>query len=233
MKNIPITSWIIDDEKASASLLELKLKNIAPAVKVTRIFSNAVDLNEAYLPDVIFLDIEMPNMDGIQFARQLSNQTEIVFTTAYAQYAIDAIDLHPIGYLLKPVNDEKLFEIITRLENKLLLKGSKRTISISTQDGIFFLEVKDIMYVQSLNNCSKFVLKNSKPLVAAKTLKSIEEILAFYPIFFRPYKSYLVNLQFVDRYIKGEGGKLIMKDGEEIEVSRQKKAELLLLLHNM
>jgi two-component system, LytTR family, response regulator len=245
-----IKALIIDDEKASAELLSLKIKKAAPDVQVKGIYHSgqaALQAMELEEPDVIFLDIEMPGMDGITVAKQLdAENTEIIFTTAYDQYAIEALRIKALDYLLKPVNEKDLDASLLRLRQKLMEKEKIRTahsienifekmqalntyydkIAISTLEGILFIPVKEIVRVESLNNYSKLYLITGKNIVASKTLKLIEEMLIHYR-FFRPHKSHLVNLEYITKYIRGEGGMIIMADGSEVDVSRQRKQEFL------
>lgn len=245
-----IKALIIDDEKASAELLSLKIKKAAPDVQIKGIYHSgraALDAMELEEPDVIFLDIEMPGMDGITVARKLdAENTEIIFTTAYDQYAIEALRIKALDYLLKPVNEKDLEGALLRLRQKLMEKEKIKTahsienifekmqalnthydkIAISTMEGILFIPVKEIIRVESLNNYSKLYLITGKNIVASKTLKLIEEMLVHYR-FFRPHKSHLVNLEYITKYVRGEGGMIIMADGSEVDVSRQRKQDFL------
>jgi two-component system LytT family response regulator len=250
-----IKAIIIDDEKESAELLSIKLKKAADDIFITGIFHSgasalqAMDIEE---PDVIFLDIEMPGMDGITMAKQMDAEyTEIIFTTAYDQYAIEAVRLNALDYLLKPVDEKDLNLAILRLREKLVEKEKIKAtqsletlflkmqaldthynkIAISTMEGILFIPVKEIIRVESLNNYSKLYLLSGKNIVASKTLKLIEEILIPYR-FFRPHKSHLINLEYITKYIRGEGGVIIMADGSEVDVSRQRKQDFLKVFEN-
>lgn len=245
-----IKALIIDDEKASAELLCLKIQKAAPDVMVKGIYHSGTDALKAMEeeePDVVFLDIEMPGMDGITLAKTMdAESTEIIFTTAYDQYAIEAIRIKALDYLLKPVNEKDLSAALLRLRQKLMEKEKIKTahsienifekmqtlnthydkIAISTMEGILFIPVKEIVRVESLNNYSKLYLITGKNIVASKTLKLIEEMLVHYR-FFRPHKSHLVNLEYITKYVRGEGGMIIMADGSEVDVSRQRKQDFL------
>ena len=245
-----IKALIIDDEKESAELLGLKIKKVASDISITGIFNSgptALQAMEEEEPDVIFLDIEMPGMDGISMAKKMdSENTEIIFTTAYNQYAIEAVRLQALDYLLKPIGEKDLNFALLRLREKLVEKEKIKAtqslenlfvkmqalnmhynkIAIATIEGILFIPVKEIIRVESLNNYSKLYLISGKNIVASKTLKLIEEMLAPYR-FFRPHKSHLINLEYITKYIRGEGGMIIMADGSEVDVSRQRKQEFM------
>ena len=246
---------IIDDEKVSAELLGIKLKKLAPDVFVAGIFTSgtaALEAMETEEPDVIFLDIEMPGMDGITMAKKMdAENTEIIFTTAYNQYAIEAVRLKALDYLLKPIGVKDLNFALLRLRAKLVekekikatqsleslfikmqaLNSNYNKIAIATLEGIFFIPVKEIIRVESLNNYSKLYLISGKNIVASKTLKLIEEMLAPYR-FFRPHKSHLINLEYITKYIRGEGGMIIMADGSEVDVSRQRRQDFMKVFEN-
>jgi len=245
-----IKALIIDDEKASADLLSIKLKKAAADIFITGIFhsgKSALEEMDTEEPDVIFLDIDMPGMDGITMAKKMNTEnTEIIFTTAYDQYAIDAIRLKALDYLLKPIGEKELNNALLRLREKLMEKEKLKAtqsletlygkmqalnmqynkIAIATVEGILFISVKEIIRVESLNNYSKLYLINGKNIVASKTLKHIEEMLTPYR-FFRPHKSHLINLEYISKYIRGEGGVIVMTDGSEVDVSRQRKQDFM------
>ena len=251
-----LKAFIIDDENVSAELLDLKIKKAAPDVIITGIFNSAAKALEALEqgePDVIFLDIEMPGMDGITFAKNLdAENTEIIFTTAFDQYAIEAVRLNALDYLLKPIGEQDLNLALLRLRAKLVEKEKIKAthslenlflkmqalntqfnkIAIATLEGILFIPVKEIIRVESLNNYSKLYLITGKNIVASKTLKLIEEMLTPYR-FFRPHKSHLINLDYITKYVRGEGGMIIMADGSEVDVSRQRKQDFMKVFENI
>jgi two-component system LytT family response regulator len=243
---------IVDDEKASAELLEIKLKKADPGIVISGVYTSAVTAFEALEyeePDVIFLDIEMPRLDGISFVKKLTEgNMEIIFTTAHSQYAVEAIKQRALDYLLKPIDENELETAIIRLRQKMAEKEKLKTswslesmmqkmqsintqfnkIAIATLEDIQFIPVRDIIRIESQSNYSIIYLTGGKKLVASKTLRILEEMLMGYR-FFRPHKSHLVNLDYIARYIKTEGGWLEMADGSKVEVSRQRKREFLRL----
>lgn len=250
-----IKAIIIDDEKESAELLSIKIKKAANDISITGIFhsgASALQAMENEEPDVIFLDIEMPVMDGITMVKKMDAEyTEIIFTTAYDRYAIEAVRLNALDYLLKPVSEKDLELALLRLREKLIEKEKIKAtqsletlflkmqaldthfnkIAISTLEGILFIPVKEIIRVEAVNNYSKLYLLGGKNIVASKTLKIIEELLSPYR-FFRPHKSHLINLEYISKYIRGEGGMIIMADGSEVDVSRQRKQDFMKVFEN-
>jgi two-component system, LytTR family, response regulator len=240
-----ITAVIVDDEIKSAELLELKLKKYCPQVNVQAIFTNpekALAWLEGQIPTVIFLDIEMPGINGLSFASRMTGQTEIVFVTAYEKYSIDAIRLTAFDYLLKPIGEAELVACIERLSSKLEQKKEKPAfqkintqfdkIAIPSLEGIHFINIKDIVWVQAESNYSIFHFADKRKMTASKTLKQVEEALAGYT-FFRAHKSFLINLSYISKYIRGEGGTIVLADGSEVELSRNRKKEFLELFEGL
>jgi two-component system LytT family response regulator len=241
MKNISISAWIIDDEERSAKTLKNMLAKVAPAVEVIETYFDPSEADTSIgLPDVIFLDIHMPEVNGITFAQHLWKQTEIVFTTAHADDALQAHEVHPFDYLLKPFSEERLSKVIEELEEKIEKKKESTgtgehpladRIMIPTLDAIHFLHISEIVHVEARNNCSAFFMEASKTIVTAKTLRTVEDFLSPINHFFRAHKSHLVNLKYVIRFDNKEDA-LILKHYEKvfIPVSRDRKRELLELL---
>lgn len=240
-----IQAIIVDDEVKSAELAALKIKKFCPQVQVVELFNEpgkALAWLEENTPDVVLLDIEMPGVNGLNIASRIGNRAEIVFITAYEKYAIDAIRLTAFDYLLKPIDENDLVKCMTRLEEKLqqkkrapaavALNSAFDKIAVPTQEGVHFLNIKDIVRVEAESNYTIFHFADKRKLTASKTLKQVEEALDGYS-FFRPHKSYIINLQYISRYVRGEGGFVIMTDGSEVEVSRNKKKEFLELFEGL
>jgi two-component system, LytTR family, response regulator len=240
-----ITAIIIDDEIKSAELVMLKLKKFCPQVEVQSVFiqpEKALAWLEEHTPDVVFLDIEMPGTSGLHIAAGIKRQTEIVFVTAYEKYSIDAIRLTAFDYLLKPIDEKDLMNCISRLQEKLEQKkksaGARKLntefdkIAVPSLEGVHFINIKEIVRVEAESNYSVFFFSDKRKMTVSKTLKQVEEALQGYS-FFRPHKSHIINLSFISRYIRGEGGSIIMTDGSEVEVSRNKKKEFLELFEGL
>jgi two-component system, LytTR family, response regulator len=241
-----LTAIIVDDEPFASEALNSLLKRYFPEVEVLAICRSGSDaLQEIPLrnPDLVFLDIEMPHMNGFDLIEKLpSIQFDLIFTTSHDQYAIQAIRFSALDYLLKPVDREDLKKAIHRVQTKkqyplpqqleiLLQKLNKPAnanlkIAIPTMEGLEMIEIDSVINCESESNYTIFRLKNKQRITASRTLKDIEEILEGHS-FVRVHKSFLVNLNEIKRYVKGEGGYLVMSDGTHIDVSRTRKEILL------
>jgi two-component system LytT family response regulator len=238
---------LIDDESNSLEMMEWLLKTYNPEVKIEAMCNSAAKGIEAinkYKPDVIFLDIEMPHMNGFDMLEQFDKLFfDIVFCTAYDQFAIKAFRYSALNYLLKPVDPEDLKETIRRLEDKkaapsrdqidLLLqnmrqvvKPSVQRIALTTNDGLIFVSTNEILYCQAESNYTFIVLKGGKKILVSKVLKDIDETLSGND-FFRVHNSYLINLNHIAKFVRGEGGYVIMDDGANISISRTRRQEFM------
>jgi len=240
---------IIDDESRGRQALRQKLESYCPTVSVVGEAANGpegIGLIEAQGPDIVFLDIEMPGMNGFDMLQRLSSRRfHLVFTTAYDQYAIRAIKYAALDYLLKPVDVEELQAAVARIGRErepnhvdirleaLLqnLSGTmpQRKIAVPTMDGLLFFDMSDIVFLKADSNYTSIHLLNRPPVVASRTLGDFEELLPT-ELFFRPHNSYLINLNHIKRYLKGDGGQVEMVNGEYVDVSRRKKEEFLRII---
>lgn len=241
-----IKAIIIDDEIHCRKTLGMLLKEYCPDVQVTEECDEAASglaAIQKLKPDLVFLDIEMPKMNGFEMLEKLPEiNFEIIFTTSYDQYAIKAIRFSALDYLLKPVDREELQKavqkVIQRLHHPLpqqleiLLQKLHQPVSpiqkiaLPTMEGLQMIAVDSIISCASDSNYTVFLLKNKQKLIVSRTLKEVEEMLEEYS-FLRVHNSYLVSLNEIDKYVKGEGGYLVMTDGSAIDVSRSKKEALL------
>ncbi len=244
-----IKAILIDDELNSLQNLEQKLEGFCPDVQVVAVSQRpeeGIVLIRQHQPDVVFLDIEMPRMSGFRMLEALGDYDfDIIFTTAYNHYSIDAIRISAFDYLVKPIGIEELQSAVERLSKSLnkhtkekldILKRSlndsknqEDKIAISTSEGIEFIPIKEIIHIESSSNYSRIFLTNNKNLMVTKILKDFEEMLVPYN-FYRVHNSHLINLNFIQKYIRSQGGQVQLQDGSVIDISRRKKDEFLKMI---
>jgi two-component system LytT family response regulator len=239
-----ITCILIDDEARSREALSGKLKSVAPQLDIVAQCASAKEglaAIEEFHPDLVFLDVEMPVMSGFAMLESLEKiDFDVVFVTAYDQYALRAFRFSALDYLLKPVDPGELKKCVLNFETKFAARkqhhlGSQlnellanfrsagnNKIALPTSEGYQFVFPDDIVRIQSDSNYCEFYFKNGKKLVVSRTLKEYETLLED-SNFCRVHNSHLVNLRFVSKYLKGEGGYLVLEDGTSIEVSTRKK----------
>ena len=236
---------IVDDEPyCCESLIALLEDNID--ISVVGVCHNGIEALSAiktHSPDIVFLDVEMPKMNGFEMLEKLNQVNfEIIFTTSYDQYALKAIRFSAIDYLLKPIDSEELHKAVQKVINRnqkpisqqleILLQRVHQPstpinkIAMPTMEGLQMIPVESIISCESDSNYTVLQLKNNKKLIVSRTLKEIEELLEEHS-FVRVHRCYLANLNEVEKYVKGEGGYLVMSDGSSIDVSRNKKEMLM------
>jgi two-component system LytT family response regulator len=241
-----VTTIIVDDEPYSCESLATLLERYCPDIKLLDICYSGADALKAIreqAPTLLFLDIEMPGMNGFEMLQQLPLiNFSIIFTTSYDQYAIKAIRFSALDYLLKPVDREELQNAVQKAVHHmqypvpqqieiLLQKLNHPTIpvnkiAIPTMEGLRMIAINSIISCASNSNYTILSLKNKEKITASKTLKEIEELLEDFS-FLRVHHSFIVNINEVEKYIKGEGGYLLMSDKTTIDVSRSRKEILL------
>lgn len=240
---------IIDDDDFSCFHLQDAIKHKVSNVEVIGTFNSAeaaIGKLALLKPDVVFLDVEMPGgMSGFDMLKKLpSINFEIIFTTSHEHYAIRAIRFSAIDYLLKPVNVPDLQEAISRVCEKksqntdlslwqmevvTQAKTKIENLAIPTMEGLIFIGLQDIVYCEGDDRYTKIYLQDKKMIVSSRTLGSFEELLDSHG-FFRIHKSHLINLNHMKKYLRGEGGQVIMTDGTTLDVARRKKDDLLKLV---
>jgi two-component system LytT family response regulator len=241
-----IKAIIIDDEPYACQALATLLERHCPEVALAGICQDARQapaLAAEIKPQLIFLDVEMPHMNGFELLEKLDTAScDIIFTTSYDQYAIRAIRFSALDYLLKPVDVEELKSAVRRSGGRstsslpqqldiLLTKlqqpvAASKHIALPTMEGLQIVPVHTIIYCSSNSNYTILSLQDKQKLIISRTLKEVEEMLEEHR-FLRVHHSHLVNLDEVKKYIRGEGGSLLMSDGATIDVSRSKKEILL------
>lgn len=243
-----IKAIIVDDEPHCISRLSALLgEHCSGSVQVMDSFNTvdeAVSGSLLLQPDLVFLDMQIHDKSGFDMLNQIQKiNFDIIFTTAYEKYAVQAFKFSAIDYLLKPVDADELMHAVAKLEERLMKNQmaqkidalfanmkttqiAQKRIGIPTINGIDYVPVGDIVHCRSEVNYTTFFLKDRTKITVAKTLKEYEEILSDYN-FLRVHNSHLVNLSYVKNYHKGKGGYLVMADNTEIEVSIRRKDELL------
>jgi len=238
---------LIDDEVNGIKLLEHLLNKHCPEICVIAtetLPQKAIDLVEKHKPDVVFLDVEMPNISGFELLEQLKPLSfHVIFTTAYDNYAIKGYKYSAIDYLLKPITVEELKIAVNKLEEKVknkLTGGNiqqflekkqiqQNRLAISSQNEIIYLEIDKISHLESDSSYTTLVLSDGKKVTSSKPLKDYEIVLNS-TIFYRIHKTYIINLNQVDKYVKSEGGYIVMKNNSHIPVSREKRQTLMEML---
>ncbi|NIJ54797.1 LytR/AlgR family response regulator transcription factor [Dyadobacter arcticus] len=240
---------IIDDEPDCVRLLGLQLKMYCPQVKVVAACTGSeegLDAIRAENPDLVFLDIEMPKMNGFQLLEMVGDlDFAVVFVTAYDKFAIKAFKFSAIDYLLKPTDAKDLQAAVHKAERTLrtdnrqidLLKEHLRPahniskpfpdkIALPHQNGVVFVELKNVLYCQANDNYTYFFLPNGQKYLVSKTLRNIQDILEERN-FLRVSRQHLVNLDHIAKFMKGEGSYLVMSDGFSIPVAKSQKDKLV------
>ena len=242
-----LTSIIIDDETNSRKALRKKLSDHCTEVNIIAECENGEDgikTIEEKKPDIVFLDVEMPRMNGFTMLQQLKNRDfELIFITAYDHYAIKAIKFSALDYLVKPVEVDDLKIAVQKaaqkrtqasgndrlellVQNLLNEKKEHHRIAIPSLQGLQFITISDIIYLEAQSNYTTIILNDSYKLTVSKTLKDFEELLPT-SVFIRIHHSYIINRNAVEKYFKGEGGQVLMKNGVILDVARRKKDEFM------
>lgn len=242
-----IRTVIIEDEKYSRSTLLQMLHEHCPQIDVVGeadTVKTGLGAISELKPQIVFLDIELQSESSFEILELLPEiNFELIFTTAFDHYALRAIKFCAIDYLLKPIDIAELQIAIAKAEKRLnreymnknleaLMNNIKSNsqnnhrIALPTLEGLLFIKVSDIIYCESNGPYTWFFLKQPEKIITSRNLKEYEDLLSEYN-FFRIHKSYLVNLQEIQKYVRGEGGQLIMSNGAALAVSKQRKEEFM------
>lgn len=241
-----IKALVVDDNKSSIELLKWMMQShcsFITEIREANSAEQALYILQTYNPEIVFLDIQMPGGSGFDLLRGISKYNfEIIFTTAYDNYAIEAIKFSALDYLLKPIDEAEFLKAIERLQEKLKFNKSNERLYKnfihnvgSTNESDFKLAlpgINDIQYanlhniirIQAESNYSRLYFETDKPYLSSKTLKEFENILGNYN-FIRAHKSHLINAHHIVSYDRN--GFLLLKDKTRIEVSRRKKEQVL------
>lgn len=236
-----ITAIIVDDEKSARELLDWQLKNFCPQVKVLALCASAdegIEKVSELHPDLLFLDIEMPIKNGFELLSAFDEpRFDVIFTTAYNQFAIKAFKYSAFDYLVKPIEEDELQKTVERylgktrgsikdqvrqLMSQYQQQSAVGRIALPIGDGLMMVKPEQIVRCQSVSNYTTIILNNGQKLTAAKTLKEVEEILASHG-FYRIHQSHLVNLTHVQTFMRTDGGYVMMSDGEHITIARNRR----------
>jgi two-component system LytT family response regulator len=235
---------LVDDEKNALEMLEWMLQKNCPEVEIIAMCDSPLEGLEkikTLKPDVIFLDIEMPQLNGFDLLERLGkHESDVIFTTAYNQFAIKAFKVCALDYLLKPIDPEDLKVAVQKAQTKknkvsaeqleMLLsymkpeKPKSKRVALTASDHLIFVETEKIIYCESDSNYTIFFLADGQKIIVSKTLKDVEEILEGSD-FFRVHASYLINMKHVSKFTRGDGGYVVMSNNQHITVSRKKKDE--------
>ena len=244
-----IRALIIDDEKNAREVLRMQLEQYCPKIEIVGLAQGGqegIELIRLHRPDLIFLDIEMPRVNGFDVLRSaLPLDYKVIFTTAYDQFAIQAFRHNALDYLLKPIDIEELKAAVEKVQQVDLRDIEARLnqlyeamqqpspfrdrISIPSGEGFEVVRHADIIRCESDSNYTDIVLAGGRKIKLAKTLKDVEESLPS-TTFFRLHHSHLINIHHIARYYKVDGGYVVMSDGEQINISRQRKEEFFTLM---
>ncbi len=235
---------IIDDEKHCRHVLTLLLSRHCPEVNVVAECSDGITALQAISqlqPQLLFLDIEMPGMNGFELLEKCNDiEFAVIFTTAYNEYAIQAIRHSALDYLLKPVDKNELIQAVFKAQKQcnkdsgnieklmglLRERKSHEPVALSTMGGLIIINTDDLLYCESDGPYTNFIFIEQKPILISKTLKEVEEVLVSRN-FLRVHNSFLINMKYVKKYLNGNGGDVVMNNGKVIPVSRGKKAFFL------
>lgn len=240
---------IIDDEPSAVNVLSLILKKkcseTVEIVATSESPGKGIELIKAHSPDLVFLDIEMPGMTGIDLLRSFSNPTfHVIFVTAYDAYAVEAFRLSAIDYLLKPVESDDVVAAVNKitaerlrvphgltkrlekLEELFRQKSAETKLAIGMADKIIFVQIPDIVYCEAQGAYTNIYLKDGRKMMASKSLGDFENQLSQHK-FFRIHHHYLINLNQVSEFQRQDGGYVVMDNKQHLEVSQRKRKDFL------
>ncbi len=241
-----IQAVLLDDEKHCIESLALDINKYCPEISIVKELTSAKEglkYLKSNAPDILFLDIEMPWMNGFELLEYLQPiNFEVIFVTAYDTYALKAFKVCAIDYLMKPIDKDDLIKAVEKVKSKIgsteqgndkihnllesyFSKKSTKKIAFAEKDRQQFIDPKDILFVSADSNYSKVKLENGQSLTLSMTLKSIESKLDLEG-FLRVHHSYLVNMDKVIQYVKADGGYLVLVDNSMIPISRSKRGDL-------
>ncbi len=241
-----IRGIVVDDELKSRESLKILLEDFCDGVEVVALCQNVDEAIEAIQrsnPDVVFLDIQLQRETGFDLLTRLKHfDFNVIFTTAYSEYAIKAFKFSAIDYLLKPIDIEELKRSLGKLEKRMgstitqrleqLMQNMRSEstgnfkLALPTTDGLIFVKVKSVLYCEASSNYTEITMEDSKKYIVSRTLKEYEDLLSDQD-FFRVHHSTLINLNAIKKYVRGDGGYVIMNNDKSLDVSKRKKEAFL------
>jgi two-component system LytT family response regulator len=244
---------IVDDEKKARKLLQVLLEENCP--EITNIESadnlpNGIKLIHSFQPDIVFLNMEMPGYSGLQMLDFLTPEQvnfEIIFTTAYSEFAIKAFELNAIDYLLKPLRDDQISEAVRKAIGQIgkssvgerleeLKKSFKATnirkIGLPVSNGVLFVQFDDIILLKADRMYTKFVTQSDGDVLISKPMKFFIDRLKDAKEFYRPHRSYLINLKHIKQYVNQDGGYIVMDNQQTVGISREMNDEFFEVLQS-
>lgn len=249
-----IKAIIVDDSPQARKLLRLMLQEFAPDINIVAEAENGnlgIVVIKLHQPHVVFLDIDMPEKSGIQLAEELLEeniQCQIIFTTAFNQYAINAFRLSAIDYLLKPINEQQLLESIEKIRQNVQLKtaqeqlkvlsqnlkpNEKQVICIPIQNGYDYININDIEYLEADGSYVHLFLMDKKQKTVSKNLKYFEQALESFSNFVRVHRSFIINLDLMKSFSKSGRGTIIMQNDKEVDLARDRRSSFLEILEKI
>ena len=237
---------IIDDEPHCRNVIVRVLEKHCPDLVIVATCADGIEGLKAIVkhqPDVVFLDIEMPRMNGFQMLESLGNEDinfTLIFTTAYDKFAVQAFKYSAFDYLLKPIDDAELVAAVQKLEKKMTpsvqIQNLKQNLhsnvpfnklTIANTRGILFIEIADIIAMEADSNYTKIYIANGETVLASKTLGYFDELLSERPLFFRTHKQFIVNLNWIKAYISGDNNEIVLKNGLKAKLARTRREAFL------
>ena len=242
---------IIDDENRTRELIAKMINSFGLdilAIPAGENVQSGIQAIEELKPDIVFLDIQMPDGTGFDVLKSVKDKNfEVIFITAHEEFAIKAIKFSALDYLLKPIDPEELKAAVEKaikavddkkdesqfeaLQNNITPNQKKRLV-LKTQESVYVVELLEIIRCEADRNYTSFFLSSGKKILVSKTLKDYETLLSSHN-FLRVQQSHLVNLDYVDRYDKGNGGSVVMKDGSEVPLSPAKREVFFKIIENL
>ena len=245
---------IIDDESKARSLLHTIISEYCSEIEEIFQAENllkGIEIIKKEEISIVFLDIEMPQHSGLQLFEFLDINDitfEVIFTTAYSDYAIQAFEFSAIDYLLKPLRPNKVKEAVEKAkkaleqnqvqqrltELKKALSSEKfNKLALPVEDGVLFVKLEDIFLLEADSMYTQFYLKNEKKMLISKPLKYFSDLLESKDMFYKPHRSYLVNLQYLQKLVKKEGTYIELENKFLVPVSKDKKDELIKIISEL